>query len=488
MRKLLCILMFLMCILTWSGALEANTPPRPPEPNKTPYTNALNHFNHWRNQTLPQVEKNVEKAFKAAMKIVNDFKNANDAMRNTMYNGLPAGMKKNMVSSLSSALGISAEIATNRAKAMTLSDAAYAAFDNYTTKLDTFNDYWDGRGTVTESDTLALMQAELNQHGKIGVQAYSLMGAFHRMEYAAGVYNLQVQAWNAWYKKYAPSQYDAEKEDELTIQDPLKPTFTQIGCFNHCGDFLDTFSSAESSHKKKCGTAENIDEILRRAPIYMTQAESSEFRRRTVDHGCGRHYYHCPNKPNTLHEPQTCSTSGCSVKYRNCLPHTKDHSNHSTTTETTQNEFQQPPPTPPPTPSYHPCGVHATSVSGDHSAAGCGVSGHYVCDGSDHSLQASCTTTNASGQSCTVSSFYACQTHTHQYPTTATCSQCNKVYTPSSYSSNNWHKSRTCTKQKWLQVDGRWVKVRCTNTFYKCTNGNWQCATGEMWCRDADGS
>ena len=68
------------------------------------------------------------------------------------------------------------------------------------------------------------------------------------------------------------------------------------------------------------------------------------------------------------------------------------------------------------TPSYHPCGVHATSVSGTHSAAGCGVSGHYVCDGSDHSLQASCTSTDSNGQYCTVTSFYACQTHTHVYP------------------------------------------------------------------------
>ncbi|MDE0325989.1 MAG: hypothetical protein OXN27_18895 [Candidatus Poribacteria bacterium] len=471
MRRFTCILTILMCVFTYNGILSVSNPTKP---DSSIYSNAERQYNDWWRKTINPAKTNVDNAFKAAMKIANDFKNANDAMRNTMYKGLPAGMKKNMVSSLSSALGISAEIATNRAKAMTLADAAYTAFDNHTTKLDTFNDYWDRRGTVTESDTLALMQAELNQHGAIGVQAYSLMGAFHRLEYALGIFNIKAEAWN----KHSPS-------DPVQIQyfsDPIKPIFSTVGCFNHCGNFFDTFSSAESSHKKKCGTASSIESVA--APPRRLEIRRS----RSVSQGCGRDYYHCPNKPNTQHEPQTCSTSGCSVKYRNCLPHTKDHSNHSTTTETTQNEFQQPPPTPPPTPSYHPCGVHATSVSGDHSAAGCGVSGHYVCDGSDHSLQASCTTTNASGQSCTASSFYACQTHTHQYPTTATCSQCNKVYTPSSYSSNRWHKARTCTKQKWLQVDGRWVKVRCTNTFYKCTNGNWQCATGEMWCRDADGS
>ena len=95
-------------------------------------------------------------------------------------------------------------------------------------------------------------------------------------------------------------------------------------------------------------------------------------------------------------------------------------SSDSTTTPTST-------PSTPSTPSYHTCGVHETSVSGTHSAAGCGVSGHYVCDGSDHSLQASCTTTNASGQYCTVSSFYACQTHTHVYKVVCRNRYCDEL-------------------------------------------------------------
>ncbi len=127
----------------------------------------------------------------------------------------------------------------------------------------------------------------------------------------------------------------------------------------------------------------------------------------------------------------------------------------------------EPIPAPAPTPSYHTCGVHETSVSGDHSAAGCGVSGHYVCDGSDHSLQASCTTTNASGQYCTVSSFYACQSHTHVYPAApaiscgrsgctqtvssstahqVTCSAGHQYWSCGQYASwhANHHRTRTC--------------------------------------------
>ena len=95
-------------------------------------------------------------------------------------------------------------------------------------------------------------------------------------------------------------------------------------------------------------------------------------------------------------------------------------SSDSTTTPTST-------PSTPSTPSYHTCGVHETSVSGTHSAAGCGVSGHYVCDGSDHSLQASCTTTNASGQYCTVSSFYACQSHTHVYKVVCRNRYCDEL-------------------------------------------------------------
>ncbi|MCE2403357.1 hypothetical protein J4G08_21085 [Candidatus Poribacteria bacterium] len=214
------------------------------------------------------------------------------------------------------------------------------------------------------------------------------MGAFHRLEYAAGVYNLQVQAWN----KHATSQ----TLDEKTVTDPVKPGFTTIGCFNHCGDFFNTFSDAESSHKEPCGTARNVDEMV--ADQYWNEMlaafepnEGQILAGRNVLAGCGRHYYDCPSVSDTEHEPQTCSVSGCTVQYRKCLRHTKDHSNHSA---------------------------------------------------------ASCLVTNANGDYCTVTSFYACQYHTHVYPAppptpSATCAN-GHSYDPDNRPENNQHRTRTC--------------------------------------------
>ena len=56
-----------------------------------------------------------------------------------------------------------------------------------------------------------------------------------------------------------------------------------------------------------------------------------------------------------------------------------------------------------------PCGhTYPDSDAAGHAAASCGLSGHYICDGLDHSLQASC-----SEATCNVTNFYACQSHTH---------------------------------------------------------------------------
>ena len=519
MRKFLCILTVLMCIVAYSDILNAQTVP--PYPDKTPYDNAKEHYDAWW-RTIRQAEKNVDSAFNAAMGIVNDFKNANASVRATLYSALPASTKTNMVSALSSALSISVNAATNMAKAMTLADAASTAFSNHETKLKTFNDYWDGSGTVTQETTQTEMQAEFNVNGVVGVQADSLMEAFHRLEYAAGIYNLQVQKWN----EYAPSQAIAE----LTISDPSKPGFTQLGCFNHCGDRFDTFSDAGSSHKKKCGTAGNIESVAappRRIGI---------LRSRSVSQGCGRDYYHCPKKPNTRHEEQTCSTSGCSVKYRNCLSHTKDHSKHvSSSDEQAQNT--QTPSCTPSTPSYHACGIHAIGTSGYHvsymcntapcnnrvywgcvyaqcpetgshgttasSMHACGV--HATSVSGDHSLVASCGVSNAWGHICTVTSYYACQTHTHTYPTFScgrggctesvsdpqehrrTCINghtywsCKKI--PQDMA--EYHKARICTRYKALRQE--WDPVNGRNTLVWGVCGESWAYCDRISCRSANG-
>ena len=162
---------------------------------------------------------------------------------------------------------------------------------------------------------------------------------------------------------------------------------------------------------------------------YVEATVRSELQSRDVDDGCGRPYWACDLDDREAHEKQPCSTSGCSYQYRNCFPHKIDHSNHGgTPSTTTTSPTITTPTTSASTLSYHACGVHETWQSGDHFAAGCGYSGHYVCDGSDHSLQASCFETNANGDYCTVTSFYDCQYHTHVYPAppptpSATCAR-----------------------------------------------------------------
>ncbi len=168
----------------------------------------------------------------------------------------------------------------------------------------------------------------------------------------------------------------------------------------------------------------------------------------------------------------------CPDSFRKCMYHKRDHDERAwkygltehSETDSSNKEVSSPvqtitpPPTPSPTPdstTYHACGVHTSDVSGDHFAAGCGSSEHYVCDGSDHSwvyescsalhahyacdgadhsLQASCSETDSHGQSCTVTNFYACQSHTHQYPALIS-GACGHSYTASSSYS---HRSETC--------------------------------------------
>ncbi len=82
----------------------------------------------------------------------------------------------------------------------------------------------------------------------------------------------------------------------------------------------------------------------------------------------------------------------------------------------------------PPPPSYHACGVHETSVSGDHS------------------VQASCSSTDEHGNYCTGSGFYACEAHTHVYPPPPPPTvRCGRSACTASVSSSTEHKSSPCS-------------------------------------------
>ncbi len=130
----------------------------------------------------------------------------------------------------------------------------------------------------------------------------------------------------------------------------------------------------------------------------------------------GHSYFTDRTWPVNHHKDRTCTR--CSLTYQNCSNHSSACQNSKWHTDDPSAAPKSPTPTTPtpttptpttPTPTtpvpqapsqvtYHACGVHESSVSGDHS------------------LQASCSETNSNGDRCTVSSFYACQSHTHQYP------------------------------------------------------------------------
>lgn len=187
----------------------------------------------------------------------------------------------------------------------------------------------------------------------------------------------------------------------------------------------------------------------------------------------------------------------------------KANNNADTDDGNNEDEFVDNSPSPAPDtpspPTMHACGVHATTVSGDHShkIPPCGDDTHamYACQiGSDHSMMiASCSETNEHGDTCEVTNFYACQNHADQYPTRVECgySGCNDMvlsrnehrttcmnghlYWSCNPSGHDWHQTRICPKGKWTHQ--RWNSRRnryeavwgvCGESWAKC---NWNSCT-----------
>ncbi len=226
--------------------------------------------------------------------------------------------------------------------------------------------------------------------------------------------------------------------------------------------------------------------------------ESVILKNRSVYEGCGRGYYSCSQNSADLHAIRTCveqrtwvdengnemNAGTCNDQFRNCIGHSVDHDPTDDDTDEQAQNPQTPSPSPSPTPStpsYHACGVHETSVSGDHS------------------LQAGCGVTNAWGHACTTS-YYACQSHTHTYPTfscgRASCTE--QVADPEEHrrrcinGHKYWscnedktkeHKTRTCVRTKWVWAlnpdTGEYEAVMgvCNESWARC----------DLRCRDALG-
>ena len=260
-------------------------------------------------------------------------------------------------------------------------------------------------------------------------------------------------------------------EERHTVpKGPVEPWFIDedlpdIPCHGGCGTTFSSPSAAKNDHNTPCGEGENIDDEARRCrhePRFQGQNHEAIvdiiLSERSVIEGCGRDYYWCTqSEEHTIH---FCTISigddTCGDGFRRCMPHSTEHgpgtvktSHDDDPTRTTTSQQVVPshgtiPVSSGSTDITYTCGVHSgspidasnhewgTAPCGDATHVGylCQIiasdhewiyescpSGHahYECDYSNHSLQASCSETNANGDTCTVTNFYACETHTHQY-------------------------------------------------------------------------
>ena len=104
-------------------------------------------------------------------------------------------------------------------------------------------------------------------------------------------------------------------------------------------------------------------------------------------------------------------------------------------------------------PSYHACGVHLRSATGNHS------------------LRSFCWSRDSNGYGCTVTNFYACDGHSHTYPNSADVT-CAAGHTYSSTHRNvsylnNYHRTRTCRhsacRQTWQACVNGWTAPPCND-------------------------
>ena len=269
--------------------------------------------------------------------------------------------------------------------------------------------------------------------------------------------------------------WDAKKPHDYNDDLP------EFSCFGGCGTTMSTPGRAETLHQWTCG------------PTLLTK-------------GCGEKYYSCPpdysipdwhrvfsctryNKvisngawvkefcnatfqycTNRLHGELT-SNGVCSKRLGSGTP-----GEHSNSDQDISNIIvPEDPPISSGSTTCSGCGVsYSSSEASDHEWVyeSCPSShAHYECDGTDHSLQASCSSTDANGNSCTVTNFYACDSHTHSYPAPPA--------PPTVLCGNSWTGAGAC-------IYGRVASSRTEHQATCSTHGTyWSCnPTAQAWHGD----
>ncbi len=254
--------------------------------------------------------------------------------------------------------------------------------------------------------------------------------------------------------------------ERIEVSDPIKPHVESLyDCQGPCYTAFETLPLAMYSHLVSCSEKHGSS----------GQTKSYWSCEYNVCPGSNSHWWECRASSCTVlfpppeHEHEydyydhkvKCSESvysvipgkKCGAEYFTC--------EHSTCPERNTHWSGS---TPPPSPSYHACGVHETSVSGDHS------------------LQASCSASNANG-SCTVSGFYACDGHSHVYPSppdppTIVCpahswTGCGGTFSHEK-TCGSGHTYYTCNPSavSWHTAERTCSRTGCNATYTDCSRGS----------------
>lgn len=523
-RSFTMVLVFLVIASTL--LIPVDTSGSPSEPDIAPVINFRDWMKDWKELNMDPAAQEVHDAYKAFSGLVSAYQTAINDVGGTAFSSVSSAVQTSWVGMIVAVYNTTKDVATNIAKSETLESAVELAASHHSAYFYYYNHLFDKHGRVDRISVRSKIAKEIEEHGGILYTAETMMEAYYRYEAIVEIYNEQLAEW----KEYNPSD---TRQPIITIV-PSKVLFKKFNCFGGCGYEHDLLDYARDAHKLKCGTGENVDDVMWRIHGHYRNDNDvkRELKQRTLAQGCGRPYYTCNTSDKATHEIQTCvkwvyqrgdyygaqlSKSPCGISFRKCLLHTFDHhvdvpgeSVHSTDPSAGGDGAAQTPSTP--ETAMHACGIHATTVSGSHSriTPPCGDSAHagYACQiSSDHNTEMpgwsgtfyecqphttypcghtdptanaayhapkTCTLTNAQGDSCVATGLYACQSsHTCVYA-------CGRSGCTQTVSSSTQHSATCASGHSYWTCKPYDVKRHITRTcrFSECGKSWQRCMTG----------
>ena len=198
--------------------------------------------------------------------------------------------------------------------------------------------------------------------------------------------------WTHNYGHSSPSETD-HSTPKFVSNWKYRSNFPSFLCAGDCGN---SFGSPYSPHDKVCGVNDNTS-VAGCSKSYFTCVEEENNKHKVLT--CGKWVWRRTNPPPGV-LPARIRDHVCGVQFRNCtnraVPHywewpTKhDKNGTQAEQEYAEQELEETAQNPSPEPSYHACNDHEEWQSGIHTAAACGLAGHFVCDNLDHSSSYTC--------------------------------------------------------------------------------------------------